>query len=117
MKYVSFSVWVALLVLVSMPAFAYDVGLHSGQRVRIVSAWLKAHGGPYSPNVVSCHAKSGLCLRDTRLHPEDRPLMKTKYGLQVDYPEFKVIYLFQSGGKGRTFHMNGKPAGGFAWSQ
>ena len=44
-------------------------------------------------------------------------MTKTKYGLQVVFKDFGVVYLFKSGGKG-TFHdMSGKQTGKFTWSQ
>lgn len=105
----------ALLALSTAPATAQQIS--TGQPVTIRSDWHDANGGPYSPKVVSCSANSGKCLRDTRLSPTSRPMQQVKSGLQVNYPEFGVIYLFQKGGKGAFFDMKGKPTGQFTWAQ
>lgn len=108
------------LVMVSIALFAMPVTaqqIETDQRITIRSDWHDANGGPYSPKVVSCSASSGKCLRDTRLSPANRPMKQVNGGLQVNYPEFGVIYLFQEGGKGRFFDMKGEPTGAFTWSQ
>ena len=101
--------------LLASPAVAQDI--KAGSRVTITSDWHDANGGPYSPGVVSCTAKSGLCLNDNRLSPATRQMVQGNSGLQVSYPEFGVIYLFQKNGKGRFFDMKGKPTGHFSWRQ
>lgn len=73
--------------------------------------------GPYSPRIVSCNSSSGMCLRDTRSAPANKPMTKTENGLQVVFKGQGIVYMFRPGGKG-TFHgMNGKQTGTFTWSQ
>ena len=104
-----------LLAAFSAPAIAQEI--EAGSRVTVNSDWHSQNGGPYSPKIVSCKSNSGLCLRDTSSSPADKPMTKTKSGLQVVFKDFGVVYLFKSGGKG-TFHdMNGKQTGKFKWSQ
>lgn len=105
----------ALLSVSAVPVAAQQIS--AGERITIRSDWHDANGGPYSPKIVTCSANSGKCLRDTRLSPVNRPMQEVKGGLQVNYPEFDVIYLFQKGGKGSFFDMQGKPTGDFTWSQ
>lgn len=105
---------VALMTSVSS-ASAQDIV--EGSRVTVTSDWHSKNGGPYSPKIVSCNSNSGLCLRDTNTSPANNPMTETKYGLQVVFKDFGVIYLFRPDGKG-TFHdMSGKKTGTFAWSQ
>lgn len=105
---ISFS---AMLLFVALPAYSQD--LNAGSRVLIQSEGRS----DYSPNIVSCSSESGLCLRDTRSQPANKPLLQTGDGLQVDFPSWEVAYLFQQDGEGVVFNMGGDQIGTFSWSQ
>lgn len=105
-------------IFLAFPCFevlAQDIS--AGSRVTIFSDWHDANGGPYSPNVVECPSSSGLCLRDKRLTPPERHLIQIDGGLQITYREFETIYIFQEGGRGKFFNLDGQPVGQFTWSQ
>lgn len=105
-----------VVAISAVPASAQDI--KAGSRVTVNSDWHATHGGPYSPKIVACDtADSGLCLRDTTTSPANKPMTKTKAGLQVVFKQYGVIYLFRPKGKG-TFHdMKGKETGKFVWEQ
>lgn len=100
-----------LAVCVAAPVYSQDI--NPGSRVLI-----QAEGREdYTPNIVTCDSSSGLCLRDTRSEPANKPMMRTDHGLQVDFPAWGVIYLFRAGGNGLVFDMDGNQIGPFSWSQ
>lgn len=100
----------ALAASMAFPAYAQDIS--AGSRVLI-----QAEGrDDYSPNIVECGSDSGLCLRDTRSEPANKPMMRTDHGLQVNFPSWEVIYLFRAGGNGMVFDMEGSQIGSFSWS-
>ncbi|MEQ8403306.1 MAG: hypothetical protein RIB53_14795 [Roseitalea porphyridii] len=105
----------AVMALATGAVLAQDI--RAGSRITISSEWHDANGGPYSPQVVSCGSDSGLCVRDTRLSPPEQPMTRTGSGLQVAFRDAGVIYLFESGGAGRFYNLQGEPVGVFRWSQ
>ncbi|MCW8843039.1 MAG: hypothetical protein OQK00_06450 [Rhodobacteraceae bacterium] len=112
-----FTLGALLCVLLTTASVVTAQEITAGSRVTITSDWHKKNGGPYSPKIVSCKSNSGLCLRDTTTSPANKPMTKTKSGLQVAFKSYGVIYLFRAGGKG-TFHdMKGKQTGKFSWKQ
>lgn len=104
-----------VLMLAGAPAVAQDIS--PGSRVTINSDWHDKNGGPYSPQIVSCNSNSGMCLRDTRTNPANKPMSKSTHGLQVSFKDFGVVYLFRPGGKGSFHDMSGKQTGTFSWTQ
>lgn len=105
------------VAIAAMGSAANAQDIKAGARITVNSDWHSKNGGPYSPKIVSCKSKSGLCLRDTNTSPANNPMTKTKGGLQVVFKDFGVVYLFRPDGKG-TFHdMSGKQTGKFTWSQ
>ena len=100
-----------LIIFAMMPSYAQDIS--PGSRILI-----QADGrSDYSPRIVICGAASGLCLRDARSEPANKPMMITEEGLQVDFPAWGVIYLFRESGAGMVFDMDRNPLGPFRWSQ
>lgn len=114
MKLLFSTITIVATMLISS-AFAQD--LRTGSRVTVNSDWHDQNGGPYSPKIVKCNSNSGMCLRDTSTSPANKPLTKTKHGMQVTFPGFGITYLFKSGGKGNFYDKNGKKVGAFTWAQ
>lgn len=105
--------WLALLIwpLSIMSVSAQE--LMPGSRVLIKSEGRE----DYSPRIVDCSSATGICLRDTRSEPANKPIKRTDNGLRVDFPSWDVIYLFQVRGRGSVFDGKGKKIGSFRWSQ
>lgn len=97
------------------PAVSQEIS--PGSRVVITSEWHEQNGGPYSPRIVDCSAESGICLRDTRSEPADKPMMQTDDGLRVEFPSWGLAYLFRAGGTGEVFDTDGNSIGPFQWTQ
>lgn len=71
----------------------------------------------YSPRIVRCGAESGLCLRDTRYDPPDNPVMPVAEGQRVDFPGWKISYVFHPDESGSVLNEDGEKIGSFTWSQ
>ena len=108
---------IILPVLFLVPTETFAQSLKAGARVTVTSAWHEANGGPYSPQIVKCNAKSEMCLKDTRAEPPVRALIVTSKGVEAGFPEYGITYVFQSGGTGTFLDSNGKQSGEFNWSQ
>jgi hypothetical protein len=111
MKMIKISLMAVSVALITESAQAQDIS--SGSRLLIQSDGRD----DYSPNIVECASNSGLCLRDTRNAPADSPMVQTASGLQVDFAEWGVVYLFAPNGAGYFFDTAGSQTGSFSWSQ
>lgn len=101
------------LSLPMSPALAQDV--RPGTHIVITSDLTAEHGGPSDPEIVSCSAASGLCLRDDNTAHEDSPITQTESGLQAVTRYSGVVYLFRPGGRGTLHNLTGRQIGEFIW--
>ena len=104
----------AIAVAIALAATAGEgAELKPGSRVLV-----EAEGREdYSPRIVECASTTGICLRDTRSQPADKPVEPTTEGWRVQLPAWEVIYYFKPDGTGIVTDMSGGFLGTFEWSQ
>lgn len=103
----------ASVFLVAVATGAFGNTLTVGKRVLI-----EAEGrSDYTPKIVECPSPTGMCLRDIRSAPADKPVVQTEAGLRVVFETQGVIYSFQPDGFGTVTGQDGATLGTFQWSQ